>query len=79
MPLQNLYSVIDMAAKGDDEENSKAIWPRKEKIDINYFYDILSDYAERRRKVGLPPKDPAATKPTTIPTAERCYIDSSLI
>ncbi|KAI0523017.1 hypothetical protein KFK09_005407 [Dendrobium nobile] len=70
MPLKNLYSVIDMAAKGEDEENSEAICLGKEKIDINYFYDILSDYAERRRKVGLPPEDTAATKPTTIRPAE---------
>ncbi|PKU81054.1 hypothetical protein MA16_Dca024026 [Dendrobium catenatum] len=48
--------------KAEKEEEKRA----REKIRQR----LEEDKAERRRKLGLPPEDPAATKPTTIPAAE---------
>ncbi|KAL0924397.1 hypothetical protein M5K25_005223 [Dendrobium thyrsiflorum] len=48
--------------KAEKEEEKRA----REKIRQR----LEEDKAERRRKLGLPPEDPAATKPTTIPPAE---------
>ncbi|PKA65358.1 Vesicle-fusing ATPase [Apostasia shenzhenica] len=43
LPLKKLYMLVEMAAQGARGGSSEAIYSGKEKIDINHFYDILSD------------------------------------
>ncbi|KAG0483119.1 hypothetical protein HPP92_011203 [Vanilla planifolia] len=42
-PLKKLYMLVEMAAQGARGGSSEAIYSGKQKIDINHFYDILSD------------------------------------
>ncbi|XP_028554811.1 vesicle-fusing ATPase-like [Dendrobium catenatum] len=45
MPLKQLYAVVDKAAVREKGRNLEAIYSGKEKININNFFDTLSDYA----------------------------------
>ncbi|KAH0466787.1 hypothetical protein IEQ34_004025 [Dendrobium chrysotoxum] len=45
MPLKQLYAVVDKAVVREKGRNSEAIYSGKEKININNFFDTLSDYA----------------------------------
>ncbi|KAI0523028.1 hypothetical protein KFK09_005418 [Dendrobium nobile] len=45
MPLKQLYAVVDKAAVREKGTNLEAIYSGKEKIDLNNFFDTLSDYA----------------------------------
>ncbi|KAJ0979968.1 hypothetical protein J5N97_015442 [Dioscorea zingiberensis] len=43
MPIKKLYMIVEMAAQGATGGSSEAIYSGNERININHFYDILSD------------------------------------
>lgn len=43
MPIKKLYTLIEMAAQGEQGGSAEAVYSGKEKINISHFYDCLQD------------------------------------